>query len=128
MIKVMHVLTDTNIGGAGVLLINRLSYTDMQKYPTLVLVPKGSALCNRLSEIGVNFIEMDCVGDRSFDVMAIKAYKRIFRRIRPNIVNCHGCLSARIAAKLCRIPVKICTRHCVFPVKVRDKVMGAVNQ
>ena len=34
--KIIEVITDTNIGGAGVLLINRLKYTDISKYDTEV--------------------------------------------------------------------------------------------
>lgn len=125
--KIIEAISDTNIGGAGVLLINRLSNTDLNKYPTLVVVPRGSALCQRLEAIGVDYVEADCDGDISFDLKAIKIYKRIFKENTPDIINCHGCLSARIAAKMCRVPIKICTRHCVFPVKKRDRAWGFFN-
>ena len=125
--KVIEIISDTNIGGAGVLLINRLSHTDLSRYRTLVLLPKGSLLCPRLSEIGVEYKQVDCVGDTSFDIRAINEYKKIFKRERPHIVNCHASLSARIAAKLSGVPVKICTRHCAFPVRARDRIMGFFN-
>jgi len=115
--KVLEIITDTNIGGAGVLLVNRLRHTNLNKYRTCVLLPKGSRLIERIRETGVPYVEMDCQGDKSFDTAAITKYINVIRRIKPDIINTHGCLTARIAAKLCRVPVKICTRHCVYPVK-----------
>ncbi len=125
--RVVEVISDTNIGGAGILLLNRLSCTDLEKYSTVAVLPKGSMLTQKLRDIGVKCNELCCEGDRSFDVKALKMYVDLFKAYRPDIVNCHGCLSARIAAKICRVPVKICTRHCVFPVKAREKVLGTLN-
>ncbi len=125
--KVVEIISDTNIGGAGVLLCNRLKYTDMNKYKTLVLLPKGSNLCQRLKEINVPYFEVDCAGDRSLDIRAVNKYRKIISRFSPDIINAHGCLSARIAAFICRVPVKICTRHCVFDVTKREKAFGILN-
>lgn len=125
--KIVEVISDTNIGGAGVLLLNRLRCTDIKKYPTTVLIPRGSALAFRLADIGIEYIEIECKGERSFDPFSIKLYRKIFKQLCPDIVNCHGSLSARIAAKQCGITVKICTRHCVFPVKKRESMMGFLN-
>ncbi len=125
--KIIEVISDTNIGGAGVLLVNRLKHTDTEKYQTIVVLPQGSMLRERFQDIGIKCICMDCKGDCSFDAFAVKKYARLFKRERPDIVNCHGSLSARIAAKICRVPVKICTRHCVFPVKKRDRMCGFIN-
>ncbi len=129
--KVIEIISDTNIGGAGVLLVNRLKNTDLAKYKTTVLLPCGSALVKRLENLPVDIIEVKCSGDRSFEIAAIFKYLRIFRKLRPDIINCHGSLSARIAAKLGCVPVKICTRHCVFPTKYHNKmlirVIGYIN-
>jgi glycosyltransferase involved in cell wall biosynthesis len=129
--KVIEVITDTNIGGAGVLLVNRLRHTDHIKNKTWVLIPRGSALISRLKGISVEVIEMDCSYDCSFEVSAILNYVRVVRKIRPDVINCHGALSARIAAWLCRVPIKICTRHCVFPVEkegsIGVRIKGYIN-
>ena len=131
VIKVIEIISDTNIGGAGVLLLNRLKYTDKQKYSTLVLIPRGSMLAPRLEKMGVEYREISGNADRSMDVRTVREYVSVFKEIKPDIINAHGCLSARIAAYLCGVPVKICTRHCVFPVgktsKVRKKISGAFN-
>lgn len=125
--KIVEVISDTNIGGAGILLANRLECTDLEKYPTCVFLPNGSRLIPRLNRIGVEVISIDCVGDRSWNVGDVKKYKKALENIKPNIVNCHGCLSARVAAKMVRVPIKICTRHCVFPVERKDMAFGTVN-
>ncbi len=129
--KIIEIISDTNIGGAGVLLLNRLKYTDIQKYDTLVLIPKRSMLAPRLENLGVGYREISGNANKSMDVRTVREYVSVFREIKPDIINAHGCLSARIAAWLCGVPVKICTRHCVFPVGkisfAQKKIMGALN-
>lgn len=125
--KIVEVISDTNIGGAGILLCNRLECTDLNKYPTVVFLPRNSRLIPRLERIGVKIVQIDSLGDRSWSVGDVKKYKIALKKIKPDIINCHGCLSARVAAKAVRIPVKICTRHCVFPVERRERAFGIVN-
>ena len=114
-IKVVEVLSDTNIGGAGVLLCTRLKHSDRTRIDTEIILPKGSALTSRLRALNLRVYEIDACRDTSFELGAIPKYIALFRRISPDLVNCHGALSARIAAMLCGIPVRIYTRHCVYP-------------
>ena len=44
MQKVMHILTDSNIGGAGRLLINYLHNFDRTKFDIVVVLPENAAL------------------------------------------------------------------------------------
>ena len=114
-IKVVEVITDTNIGGAGVLLCTRLKYSDRTRIETEVILPRGSELIARLRGIGIYVHEIDACRDRSFELSAIPKYIALFRQIRPDLINCHGALSARIAAKMCGVRVRLYTRHCVYP-------------
>ena len=129
--EIIEAISDTNIGGAGVLLITRLSSDEQMRKKTTVVLPRGSALVERLVELGVRTIEADVCADRSFQMSAIPKYVRIIRLIRPDIVNCHGNLSFRIAAFLCGVPVRIYTRHCTFPIpkwqrsRVARPIIGA---
>ncbi len=125
--KILEVITDTNIGGAGVLLVNRLTLTDKQKYKTRVLLPRGAALCERLEKIGVEYTEMDCCADKSLDVGAIAKYRAEIKKYNPDVINTHGAMSARMAAYICRVPVKICTRHCAYPPTRRERISGRLN-
>lgn len=114
MIKVIHVISDTNIGGAGTLLINYLKNFDREKFEIKVAVPKGSALIPRIKDVGYEVIETDGGRDKSFDVWAIGEFVRIFRREKPDIVHTHSSFSAKLAALLTGVKSRIYTRHCVF--------------
>ena len=119
--KVVEVITDTNIGGAGVLLYTRLKHSDRSKFHIEVILPKGSALVKRLEEIHIVVHEIDACRDRSFEVLAVWKYMTLLRKLRPDLVHCHGALSARIVAMLCRVPVRLYTRHCVYPLSALQK-------
>lgn len=133
MIKVLEIITDTNIGGAGVLLCSRLKYSDRKKFKYAVLLPRGSALTERLMRIPIQVIEFESKGDRSFEVISIFKCLKIIKNYSPDIVNAHGALSARIAALLTGVKVRIFTRHCAFKVgnifkaPVARSVIGGVN-
>lgn len=125
--KIIEVITDTNVGGAGVLLINRLKHTDLLRYDTEVILPRKSAIVTRLEGINVKFTEIDCNADKSFDLSSVRSYVKLFNEKKPDLVNCHGALSARIAAKICGVPIKICTRHCAFDVNLKERITGKIN-
>lgn len=128
MIKVMHVLTDTNIGGAGIWLINFLKAYDRQVLDVFVVLPPKSALCDRIKALDTEVVEAEGIGDKSFSVSGIKVLKRIIKERKPHVIHTHASLSARIAAKLCKVPV-VHTRHCLegkksFP---KNKIYGFIN-
>ncbi len=120
--RIIEVISDTNIGGAGVLLCERLGCQNPLRESTLVILPRHSALTARLREADVRTLELSIAPDTSFCLSDIRKYAEIFRAFRPHIVNTHACLSARIAAYLCSVPVKICTRHCIFPPSLHERV------
>ena len=116
MIKVVEVISDTNIGGAGRLLLARLGESDRARFEEIVFLPRASKLCPHLEALGVKYIEIDGCADRSLDIFAILKILREIRRVRPHILNSHACLSARIAGRLARVPTVIQTRHSSFPI------------
>ena len=113
-IKVIEVITDTNIGGAGRLLLCRLNEMNRETFEETVIIPYGSALEERFKELKIKCLTVKCCYDRSFDIRGVFCLYKIFKKISPDIVNAHGCLSARIAAFLAKVPTKIYTRHCSF--------------
>ncbi len=122
--RIIEVISDTNIGGAGVLLCERLACRNPLRDSTLVLLPHGSALSGRLRECGACALEMSMAPDTSFCLRDIRKFAEIFRAYRPHVVNTHASLSARIAAFLCTVPVKICTRHCVFEPTIAERLLS----
>lgn len=105
-IKVLHVLTDSNIGGAGTYVANVLKNCDPEKLDLSVVIPHGSAAKKLMSG---RVIEADIAPDRSMDLRSVKTLRRLIRTEKPDIVHAHGSASARIAAKgLCK---SVFTKH-----------------
>ena len=115
MTKVMNIISDTNIGGAGRVLINYMKYYDSEKYELSVVMPKGSKLKEPLTALGAVIYEVDGIGDRSISREGVKELKKVIKRANPDIVHTHGALSGRIAGRQCGKKV-IYTRHSAFPV------------
>lgn len=121
--KVVEAISDSGIGGAGVLLLTRLAQSDRTRFSYHVLVPRGSALAERLRKIeGVTVWELNCRGERSFSWGALVRSIRILRYLSPDLVNCHGSLACRVAAWLCRVSCRIYTRHCAYEPKAWQTV------
>jgi glycosyltransferase involved in cell wall biosynthesis len=120
-IKVMHVLTDTNIGGAGTLLYNTMCCASADRFEYVVVLPRGSRLIERFWPLACRVVTVNCAQDRSLELGALGEYVRLIRRERPDILHTHAAFTARLAGKLCRVPVCIQTRHCVFPMTAWQK-------
>ena len=120
MIRVLNIISDTNIGGAGRVLLNYLQYADRAQFHTMVAVPRGSLLKAPLEEVGAEVFEVDGIADRSYHKDDVKVLKELIRKAEPHIVHTHGALSGRIAARQCG-KVVIYTRHSAFPVSAKLK-------
>ena len=70
--KIMHILTDSNIGGAGRLLINYLHNFDKTKFDIAVVLPENAALKPLVEAEGYPVLEMKNGRDKSFDMAAVK--------------------------------------------------------
>ncbi|PWM55318.1 MAG: glycosyltransferase family 1 protein [Oscillospiraceae bacterium] len=117
MIKVIHVISDTNIGGAGTVLLTTLYNIDRSRFDVKVVLPEGSALIPRIDALGFETVPTKGGADKSLDFAAIHEYMRIFKREKPDIVHTHAAMAARIAAWLCGVKVRIHTRHSTFAPK-----------
>ena len=118
MIKVLNIISDTNIGGAGRLLLNYLRYTDRSRFETLAALPRGSLLKAPLEEAGARVLEVDGIADRSYDKGDVRVLRTLIAGEGPDLVHTHGCFSGRIAARREGVPV-IYTRHSAFPVPAK---------
>jgi glycosyltransferase involved in cell wall biosynthesis len=113
MIKVINVTSDHNIGGAGRCIITFLNHYNRDIYDVLVVLPTESALVPYINATNTKCIEVDGISDESFSKLGVKNLVKVFKAQRPDLVHAHACLAARIAAKICHIPV-VSTRHSVF--------------
>ena len=96
-IRILHVISDTNIGGAGKLLLNLSKCIDKNKFELVFAVPQGSKLKIELKKEGRVYSFLG-KGDKSADILAVPSICRIIKGVRPNIVHTHSSISGRIAA------------------------------
>ena len=133
MIKVLTVLTDTNIGGAGRLLLNHLHNFDKNKIDMLIALPEGSMLKSEVEKAGYEVIETRYGKDKTFEAGAVFEMIKIIKKTKPDIVHSHASLSARIAALFCGVKSRIYTRHYAHELTAKDKafpkkqITGLVN-
>ena len=121
MIKVLNVITDTNIGGAGRVLIHYLNHFDRGRFDVSVAVPSGSQLIPEVIKAGYKPIETEYGHDRSFEPKAVRELYRIIKETKPDIVHTHSSLSAKLAAYFAGVDSRIYTRHCAYDLPESDK-------
>ena len=119
--KVLHVISDRNVGGAGVLLCNLLRELPGLGVESLVALPEESLLCDRIRELGVRTVELRYPVDRVW-LRSVGEVVRLLRAERPDLLHANAALSARISARLTGTPV-VHTRHCYYP---EEKETGAL--
>ena len=120
--KILHVITDSNVGGAGILLCNLLGQLDRRSFQSVVALPFGSALRDRILALDVPIYELEYSCDR-LSLDSVREIKRLIKRERPDLIHANAALSARLAGKLSFKKV-IHTRHCYYPIRP-DRSVGA---
>ena len=114
MTYVIQIISDTNIGGGGRSVLNYLACYDRTRFKVGVILPRGSALKERVEALNVPLWEVDGMADKSFDRAVIAPLTKILKEEKPDLVHTHGSLSGRIAARKAGCKA-IYTRHCAFP-------------
>ena len=133
MIKVLNIISDSNIGGAGRLLINYLHNFDRTKFDIYVAMPENSDLKPLVENEKYPVIELKGIRDKSFDIHAIREIRKVIKDLKPDIVHTHSALSGRIASYINRVPSRFYTRHSAFPPSKRltsfpgKQINGFVN-
>ncbi|MBR3910206.1 MAG: glycosyltransferase [Anaerotignum sp.] len=112
-IKVLHILTDKNIGGAGRWLLYYLKYHNRNAFQVKVVLPHDSLLADAVKALDVPVIAMAEMEDRSFDKKAMKALVKLFKEEKPDIVHTHASMTARMAARAAMVPSIFNTKHCM---------------
>lgn len=111
--KVFHVLTDRNIGGAGRWLFSYLKHYDRDKFLVKVVLPSDSQLILPVQELGVEVFSLEEMDDKSFDQKAKAPLVKLFQEETPDVVHTHASLTARMAAKRAKVPLVVHTKHCM---------------
>ncbi len=125
MINAVNIISDKNIGGAGKCILTFLKYYSKDKINLTIILPKESLLIPKINELGGTYIEIDGLADKSLDFGCIDKLRRIFKKLKPDIIHTHAAMSAKIAGKLYGKARIIYTRHSVFePSPVISKGVG----
>lgn len=133
VIKVLNVISDTNIGGAGKCVLTFLKYYSKDEFDLAVVIPKNSLLKPEIEKLGARCIEVDALADKSLDFKAISRLLKIFKAEKPDVIHCHAAMSARIAGRLYKRAKIVYTRHSVFEPSpaisrgIGKKINGFVN-
>ena len=109
--KILHILTDRNIGGAGRHLCYLLEAADREQNEYRVLLPAGATLTPRLRALGVPVTEVEGM-NASRCPRAYRALLAAIREARPDVVHTHSCYTAQKAAKRAGVPCRVLTKHC----------------
>lgn len=120
MKKILQVISDTNLGGAGRVLSNYLSAYDREQYEIHIAIPQGSVLKEVFPPLGGIVHEVEGMADRSYHKDDVAQLRGLMAELQPDLVHTHGAFSGRVAAKREKIPV-VFSRHSVFPVSWKKK-------
>jgi glycosyltransferase involved in cell wall biosynthesis len=109
--KITQVISDSNVGGAGILVAS-ICEALSGDFDMELILPLGSALTERIDAGRVKLTHLPFAKDRSFDMRDVLRFSSYFSSSKPDIVHTHACTSARLAAKLSTDAVLLSTRHC----------------
>lgn len=120
MIRVVHVLTRTNIGGPSVMLVDLLDGLDRQRFAQSVV--RGAPVENEGDYLAKRTItaEVITIGGLRRSLGVVGELRSLFalistlRRLQPHIVHTHMAKAGvigRIAAVIARVPVRVHTYH-----------------
>lgn len=115
MIKVLLVSSDSNIGGAGRVILSYLQECDRTRFDVLVALPPKSLLRPRVEALGYPTCEVEGIAEKSLSWSSVSKFVKIIKDFKPDIVHTNACMSARIAGRLCRVKGIVFTRHTVYP-------------
>ena len=116
MLNVLHIISDTNIGGAGVHLLSFLANYDRNRLAVRVLCPPESLLIERCRALDTPvYTSPFLAGDRSFGWSGLLGLRRelgaITRAEQVNLVHTHASFAGRLAAKTLGAPRIVYTKH-----------------
>ena len=111
--KITHVISDSNIGGAGILLCSLIDGLK-NDFDFEVIIPEGAELAKRLPK-EVKVTSLPFSKDRSFYWRDVALFRDFFRKHPADAVHTHASLSARLGGKMSGVGHCISTRHCASP-------------
>lgn len=121
--KLLYVISDRNIGGAGIWLLNLLRHLDRRSFSVTVALPFQSRLRERLvgMRVRVRELEQPC---EVLSLSSVCELVSVIRAERPDTVHTNAAVAARVAGRLCGCRVFF-TRHCAYPTRAEATPFSA---
>lgn len=112
----LHIISDTNIGGAGRHLLTFLEHYDRKRLDVYVLCPPASLLLEQCAAAGIAaYTSPHLTGDRSFGWRGLAGLCRdvgaIAKECRIDVIHTHASFSGRLAARAAGVPRIVYTKH-----------------
>ncbi len=111
-IKVTHILTDSNIGGAGRLLRYFLEAADRDRFEYSVILPEDAALIPEIEALGIPVVTAYGIADRSSTPEFQGFLTEKIKKLSPDILHTHSSRTGRFAGVDAKVPRIILTKHC----------------
>ncbi len=112
--KILHLLTDSSVGGAGMML-SYLAPHLSSHFDLSVALPKENPLGEELEKQGIRVFRV-CPSDGGVSsLLYAPPLLSLLRTIRPRILHTHALPLCRLMGRLCEIPVCLTTKHCDLP-------------
>ena len=111
-IKVTHILTDSNIGGAGRLLRYFLEKADREHFEYSVILPEDAVLIPEIEALGIPVITAYGIADRSSAPEFQGFLTEKIKKLSPDILHTHSSRTGRFAGVEAKVPRIILTKHC----------------
>jgi glycosyltransferase involved in cell wall biosynthesis len=126
--KIVHLITGLNTGGAEMMLYKLLSTMDRDKFESIVVSLTGKGVIgNRLEEAGIPVYSLN-IRKIKISVKSIWKIREVFREFKPDIIQgwmYHGNLAAQLMGKLLKNKPKIIwnIRHSLHELKFEKRAM-----
>ena len=111
-IKITHILTDSNIGGAGRLLRYFLEEADRERFEYSVILPEDAALIPEIESLGIPVVTAYGIADRSSAPEFQGFLTEKIKKLAPDILHTHSSRTGRFAGVDAKVPSIILTKHC----------------
>lgn len=111
-IKVTHILTDSNIGGAGRLLRYFLEKADRERFEYSVILPEDAALISEIEALGIPVVTAYGIADRSSAPEFQGFLTEKIKKLSPDILHTHSSRTGRFAGVEAKVSRIILTKHC----------------
>ena len=114
--RVVHIISDTNLGGAGRYLLNLLGAFDRGQWELEVICPLNPVLATECQRLGIKVhVLPQLTGDCSFswkNFRVLFGFLRSLHKEQPiDIVHTHATFAGRLAARLAGAQCVVYTRH-----------------